>query len=121
MLRLQRSRIRVSPILLVLLAGLLVPTALAQPSGSPQDKFRNGPEIFIPAGETIPHDLYLAGGQVRVDGRVEGDLTVAGGQVTIAGPVEGDLRVAAGNVVLSGPVREDALAAAGDLTVAPTA
>src|SRR5215211_7623373 len=120
MLRLQWSRMRVSPTLFVLLAGLLVPTALAQPPGSPQDKFRNGPEIYVPAGETIPHDLYLAGGQVRVDGRVEGDLvvaggqielngpvlgdlTVAGGRVTIAGPVEGDLRVAAGNVVLSGP------------------
>ena len=138
MLRIQWVGIRVGAILFVLLAGLLVPTALAQPQGGPQDKFRSGQEIFIPAGQTVPHDLYLAGGRVRVDGRVEGDLvvaggqlelngpvlgdlTAAGGQVRIAGPVEGDVRVAGGDVLLSGAVGEDVLAAAGDLTLAPTA
>lgn len=30
----------------------------------------------------MPHDLYVAGGTVRIDGRIEGDLFVAGGRST---------------------------------------
>jgi hypothetical protein len=124
--------------LFVLFAGLLSPTALAQRQGSLQDKFRSGQDVVVPAGETIPHDLYVAAGRARVDGRVEGDLIVAGGQleingavlgdlvaaggqVTIASPVGGDVRVAGGHVVVSGAVGEDLLATTGNLTLAPTA
>ncbi len=118
--------------------GLVLPQAWAAPSGSPRDKFRSGQTVTIPADETVPHDLYVAGSSVRIDGRIEGDLFVAGGTVDVAGPVTGDLfaaggtvtisstvdrhlRVAGGNVTVSGPVTQDVLAAAGTLDLSTTA
>ena len=98
----------------VVLLLLVLPAAVA---ATPQEKFRSGNEVVIPAGETVPHDLYISGGSIRVDGRIEGDLIVAGGQVDLTGTVTGDVAVAGGNVTLSGLVAGDVRAAGGSLTV----
>ena len=125
--------------LAVLLLALALPqTWAAGPASTVRDKFRSGNSVVIPATETIPHDLYVVGSTVRIDGRIDGDLFVAGGTVDVSGPVSGDLfvaggtvtisspverhlRVAGGNVTVSGPVRLDLLAAAGTLTVSSAA
>lgn len=118
---------------------LIFPSAFAtaQQPGLHQ-KFRSGGTITVSAGETVPHDLYIWGGTVRIDGRIEGDLFVAGGtvnvtgpvagdlfaaggEVTISGTIAGDLRVAGGTVTVSGPVSEDLLAGAGQFTLSSTA
>jgi hypothetical protein len=107
-------------------------SAAAAPTTSPEGKLRSGSEVVIRAGETIPHDLYIGSGRVRMEGRVEGDLVVAGGEIELSGPVGGDvmvaggsirirsqvggdLRVAGGEVIVEGPVGEDLFAGAGDL------
>lgn len=132
-------RIGQSAALVVLLVALVLPQAWAQgAAGSPRDKFRSGQTVTIPADETVPHDLYVAGSSVRVAGRIEGDLFVAGGTIDVSGPVTGDLfaaggtvtisapvdqhlRVAGGNVSVSGPVGQDLLVAAGTLDLTSTA
>ena len=98
----------------LLLVVTLLPAAYAatQTTG-PRDKFRSGGQVTIGAGETVPHDLYVSGGRVQIDGTIQGDLVAAGGDVEIAGPVQGDLIVAGGNVTLSGPVAGDVRAAGG--------
>lgn len=123
---------------LVLLLGFPVALALAQPGGGPRAKFRRGNEVVVPAGETIPHDLYIVGGSVRVEGRIEGDLfvlggqvelrgpvansvTVAGGSVTVASEVGGSVRAAGGTVTVSGPIQKDLLVSAGNFTLEPSA
>ena len=97
-------------------------------------KLRTGDTVTVPAGETWDGDLYLAGGQVSVDGTVKGDLTAVGGQVavngnvtgdvlaaggnvTVTGNVDGDVRIAGGQVSLEGAVTEDVLAAGGRVTI----
>lgn len=81
---------------------------------------RAGADLRVPPGETIRDDLYLAGGRVRLEGRVEGDVYVAGGQVEIAGPVEGRLTIAGGSVKVLAPVaRSMRLAASDALLAAP--
>lgn len=103
--------------MLLLVCGLR-PAWAAGPSGSPRDKFLQGSTVTIPAGETVSHDLYVTGGTVRIDGRVDGDLLVAGGTATLTGPVSGNLFVAGGTVALSGPVAGDLFVAGGNVTVA---
>lgn len=121
-----------------MLCAVLVALTTALPAGAqtqdPQSRFRSGSDIVIGAGETIPHDLYVAGGTIRVDGRIDGDLLVAGGQIVVNGPVTGDLwaagrsisvrsevggdaRLAGNDVTVEGKVGEDLLAAGANVTV----
>lgn len=58
----------------------------------------------IPAGETIPGDLYIAGETISVAGTVLGDLYVAGSQVDLSGTVAGDVIVAGGQLNLGGTI-----------------
>ena len=124
----------------VLLVGLVAgaSVALAQEQSSLEGKFRAGDTVLVPANETVPHDLYVTGGTVRVDGRVEGDLVASGGDIQVAGTVtgdamlaagssrisgsvEGDVRVAAGRVTIDGDVGQDLLLVAGQVRLAPQA
>ena len=79
------------------------------------DRFRTGPEVTVPAGETVADDLYATGGRVRIDGVVQGDVVVAGGEVEIGGTVEDDVLVAGGRVTISGDVGGDVRAAGGEV------
>jgi hypothetical protein len=102
--------------------------------GGIQDKLRTGDAVNVEAGEVVAHDLYLFGGDVVVDGTVEGDLVIGSGsvvinglvagdllagtgQLTINGEVGGDARIGAGRVSVAGTVGEDLLAGAGELDV----
>ena len=81
---------------------------------------------------TFSEDIYLAGGQVELDGEVAGDVVAAGGQITIGRRVTGDVlaaggqleirgqllddvRVAGGRVSLLGDIADDAIAAGGQV------
>ncbi len=116
-------------------AALLVTlTGVALAQGAITDKFRTGDTVTIAAGETLPNDLYVFAGTVRVDGTVDGDLIAsgglvdvtgnvtgdvlaAGGSVNITGTVGGDTRIAGGTLSVGGAIKEDLLAAGGQLTV----
>jgi cytoskeletal protein CcmA (bactofilin family) len=120
---------------LLLIVTLLPAVHAATQATGPRDKFRSGGEVTIAADETVPHDLYVSGGRVQIDGtiqgdlvaaggdvdidgRVQGDLIVAGGDVTIGGTVDGDVRAAGGMVRVEGAVQEDALVTAGRFVLA---
>lgn len=114
-----RSLIRMSSVWVVftgLTLLLLSAVALAQ-EVELGGKVRRGEEVVVPAGETVPHDLYAAGGTVRIEGRVEGDVVAAGGEVDISGSVTGDVLAAAGTTTISGEVGGDVRLAAGQVTV----
>jgi hypothetical protein len=95
---------------------MLSAVALAQERGL-SGKVRSGDEVVVPAGETVVHDLYAAGGSVRVEGRVEGDLVAVGSEVDVAGSVTGDVLAAGGATTISGDVGGDVRAAAGQVMV----
>jgi hypothetical protein len=105
-------------VLLVLSLGSIGPVAAQGIAGWPAyPKLRSGDQVTISAQEIVRHDLYVAGGRVRHNGRIEGDLVVAGGQIDINGVVTGDLLVAGGTVQLSGAVGGDVRIAGGQATV----
>lgn len=122
--------IAIAAVALVAFSG----AAAAQPTEL-GGKVRSGPEVVVPAGETVSGDLIVSGGSIQVNGRVEGDLVAAGSEVTVAGTVtgdvlsgagdttisgtvEGDVRVGAGRARIDGRVGEDVLLGAGQATVA---
>lgn len=117
-----------------MLALIVAGVGVALAGGDVADKLRTGDSLTVDAGEVVPHDLYVFGGDVIVDGTVEGDLVVASGSVTINGLVEGDvvagtgqlhvngvvdgdLRVGAGQITITGLVGEDLLAGAGQIDI----
>ncbi len=82
------------------------------------DKLRSGQTVTIAAGETVPSDLYVFGGTVRVEGTVDGDLVAFGGTIDVLGTVTGDVLAAGGRVTVSGTVGGDARVAGGSVSVA---
>jgi cytoskeletal protein CcmA (bactofilin family) len=94
--------------------------------------------VSILPGETIRTNLYVAGGDVSIAGRVEGDLTVGGGdiyltgavlndvtvgggQVRFDGQIGGDLRIAGGQVFIGGKINGDLVLAGGRVRILPSA
>ena len=59
--------------------------------------------------------MYAAGGDVLIDGMVDGDLIVAGGKITLSGHVTQDVRPAGGNVTISGQIDRNASVAGADV------
>ena len=119
-------------VIFLLVCTITVRAATSSPE-PPQGKFRSGSDLTIAAGETVPHDLYLTGNTVRVDGTIDGDLVVAGGTVIVNGTVTGgvlavgstvtlnglvgkQVRVAGGTVTIGGPVGGDVVATGGQMT-----
>src|SRR5256885_3056043 len=112
--------------LVVLMLGLIsAPAAAAD--------IRSG-DITIDVGQTIEDDLYVAGGNIAINGTIHGDLIAAGnfisidgtvtgdviaaGQsVTIRGQVGGSVRAAGNMIVVDGKVTNDLLAAGNEVTI----
>jgi len=89
----------------VLLTGLLLLVvtggALAAEFGGDEDVYR------LAADEVVGDDLYVASGEIYIDGVVQGDLFAFGGYIEINGTVEGDLVAAGGSIVINGQVLDD--------------
>jgi cytoskeletal protein CcmA (bactofilin family) len=102
---------------IVLLAVALATLPAAAQQTELGGKVRSGPEVTIPAGQTVQGDLIASGGTVRVDGRVDGDLVASGGRVVVAGTVTGDVLAAAGTTTISGDVGGDVRAATGQARI----
>lgn len=97
----------------VLFAVVFAGVAIAQSN----DKLRTGETVTIPAGETVPTDLYVFAGTVRVEGTIDGDLVAVGGTIDVPGTVTGDVLSTGGNVSINGTVGGDVRAAAGTVSV----
>ncbi|MDX1647498.1 MAG: polymer-forming cytoskeletal protein [Longimicrobiales bacterium] len=59
-----------------------------------------GGGVELVRGAVVDGNAYVAGGRVRLMGRVGGDVYVGGRDVHLDGPVEGDVRVEAGSLTV---------------------
>ena len=99
--RMARSMaIGLAMMLTLLFLGIFSGTALAA-------EVRGGDTYVLPRGEVIHDDLYVSGGEVIIDGTVEGDLVVAGGFVEVNGVIMGDLLATGGAVIIAGAIQDD--------------
>lgn len=93
-----------------------------------------GEEVFVKKGNNIEDNLYVAGGNISINGIVFGDLyalggnilisenvtediIVIGGAITILGDSGGDIRVVGGNVLIVGDVKGELIVTGGSLTI----
>jgi hypothetical protein len=56
-------------------------------------------EVVVPRGETVA-GVFIASGDARIAGRVDGDVVVLSGDVLLAGTIDGDLFTAGGQARL---------------------
>ncbi len=119
-------------------AGLASLVGVVLVSASVSAEVRSGQVVEVRPDEVVQGDLYVAGSQVTVLGRVTGDLLVLANTVDIKGVVDGDVlgaagtlnvtgkvlgsvRGAAAQMSLLGPVGRDAAVAGGQLEIGPQA
>ena len=102
---------------IVLSLALMLASASLWAPNAAAITFRGGDTVEIPEGTVIADDLYVAGNDIRINGRVEGELVVMGRSVSVKGPVRDDLIVAGGTVTVEGPIGESIRAAGATVTV----
>lgn len=90
---------------------------LAAPAAVQAAEVRDGPAAAVAPGETIDDDLFAAGQNVTVAGRVRGDVFALGQTVLITGVVDGDLIAAGQQVIVDGVVNGDVRAGGAVVTV----
>ncbi len=73
-----------------------------------------GSNLIVPANEWVCGDALAVGGNVDVQGHVQGSTQSVGGNVTISGEVDGDVTAIGGNItVASGGITHGSLRAVG--------
>ncbi len=99
--------------------------------------FQAGQNYSLGSASVVNDNLYVAGANVSMAGKVSGDLLAAGANVAISGPVQadvlavggtvnvsgqvgGNLRAAGGNVILSGSTGGETVAAGGSVNYSGT-
>lgn len=94
---------------------LLIPLSFVSMTPAFAAFFENGDilSLSIPYGD----DLYAAGGQVLIDGDVNGDAMIAGGMVNLKGNVSGDVSVGGGSLTINGNIGDDMRAAGGNIII----
>jgi hypothetical protein len=113
-----RRRLRRGSALALVFAGLCGVLALAAPASA--SEFRHADRVTIAKDEVIHGDLFIAGGQIRMEGTVEGDLFIAGGDVEVSGHVLGDLLSSTGSLRVSGQIDGNIRSYAGNMTLKGT-
>ncbi|MFH1485844.1 MAG: hypothetical protein ABIH46_07215 [Chloroflexota bacterium] len=78
---------------------------------------RGGNIVVVGKDEVIDDDVYLAGQNLRVDGKVNGDVVAAGSNIEINGTVTGSVMAAGGTISVRGEVGHSARIAGGSLVV----
>lgn len=64
-------------------------------------EFRTGDIISIPRGTIVNDNIFIAAGEINVNGTIKGDLITFGGNTTILGTVEGNIISGGGRVKVS--------------------
>ncbi|MBC8253036.1 MAG: polymer-forming cytoskeletal protein, partial [Ardenticatenia bacterium] len=68
----------------------------------------SGNQVVIEADQVVEDDLYVAAGDLIIDGTVKGDVLTFAGSVTVNGTIEGDLIAGAQVIIINGLVADDA-------------
>lgn len=89
----------------------------AFPVASQAFTVKNLQNFNLPANETIADNLYLAGTDLKIDGKINGDLIFGGSTLTINGEVQGDLIGFAENININGTVGGNLRIAGDNITI----
>lgn len=79
---------------------------------------KTGSSIYVPKGETIDGNLYAAGQNITVEGKVKGDIICAGQTINIRGSVDGDVICAGQTISVDGNIGGSLRAAGSSIDIA---
>jgi hypothetical protein len=93
-------------------AALLAVLALALPVGASAGTSSHADDaivvivgdVTVPAAKTV-EGVFIANGDARIEGRVDGDVVVLSGDALVSGAIDGDLTVASGHARLTRTAR----------------
>lgn len=103
--------------LFLFLIPLLFLFGYTEPQPVSAADFRADEEVIIPAGTNNLEDLYLFGGNIRVDSPVTNDVVAAGGTIDILRDVSGSIIVAGGNININGAAGNTVRVAGGNIRI----
>jgi cytoskeletal protein CcmA (bactofilin family) len=100
-------------------SGLLLAVILILLGAMPALAFdgRTGESVTIDKGEVVDDDLYIAGGDLVINGTVEGDVFAGGRNVTVNGDIEGAATIAGQYITINGSVRDSVRLAGQNITI----
>jgi hypothetical protein len=78
---------------------------------------RTGDSVTIDKGEVINDDLYMAGGDLVINGTVKGDVFAGGRNITVNGDIEGAATIAGQYITINGSVRDSVRLAGQNITI----
>ncbi|RLG15246.1 MAG: hypothetical protein DRN71_01800 [Candidatus Nanohalarchaeota archaeon] len=74
-------------------------------------------KFVLAAGDVVADDLIVTGGEIVIEGTIDGDLIAFGGNIVVSGDVSGDVLIAGGTIKVTGDVADDAVLAGGDIEI----
>jgi hypothetical protein len=102
-----------------LFSGLLLAIILIMLGAMPALAFdgRTGETVTIDKGEVVNDDLYMAGGDLVINGIVEGDVFAGGRSITVNGDIKGAATIAGQYITINGSVRDSVRLAGQNITI----
>src|SRR3989344_4907026 len=79
---------------------LLAILAIGMPLFAQALTFRFGENYSLKKDEQVVGDMYIAGGNTAVSGKISGDLHIAGSEVQINDGVSGDVYITADKIII---------------------
>jgi hypothetical protein len=100
-------------------SGLLLAVILILLGAMPALAFdgRTGETVTIDKGEVVDDDLYIAGGDLVINGTVEGDVFAGGRSITVNGDIKGAATIAGQYITINGSVRDSVRLAGQNITI----
>jgi cytoskeletal protein CcmA (bactofilin family) len=92
-----------------------VTIALMLPTLAFAATFQSEDRLFISV--PLSDDIYIVGGQVKIDSNVSGDVIIAAGEIDINGNISEDILAVGGQILINGNVQDDVRIAGGEVTV----
>lgn len=94
--------------------------SLLLPAAALAAEFHSGDQYILERGKTVEDNLYVAGGNLNIEGDVNGDLTAMGGNINIAGNVSRGVTAGGGSINILGNVGQSVRVAGGETTISGT-
>lgn len=101
----------------VVIISLILVILMTIPFGSVLAESMSGDNIVVESGKTLEKTSFLSGGNVRVDGDINGTTFITAGNIEVNGTIDGDLFIAGQSATINGTVKGSVFTAGQDITI----
>lgn len=101
----------------VVILSLFLVILMIIPFGSVLAESMSDDNIVVESGKTLEKTSFLSGGNVRVDGDINGTTFITAGNIEVNGTIDGDLFIAGQSATINGTVKGSVFTAGQDITI----